>query len=168
MQIRDWLDKNISVVTPVGVTERRNFDYVPNASASKYIREHLHPEYYQKAAALIGDSFPPNVRQVVYLSEFQKSSKIENLEAALQNIPLEYIVDSYSKEEDRLIKASGQYRLKQVAHFSPRKDIVDTDLPSIVGGDSGFIFARYLFPLFGIERAGPYFDVLEVEESYKL
>lgn len=160
-QVRQWLDQNIASEVPIASTLRRNFDYVPNAQASVLIRQ-FKPSYYKRAAELVKNNYPDNVRNVVYLNEFQKENKFEEFLISQKTYPVKFVVDSYWQKNDRLLNQNDKFIL--VAHFSPTKNIIyDQEIPSILF-DSGLIFTRdFTYPLLAVDRAGPYFDILKVK-----
>jgi hypothetical protein len=156
-QLRIWLDRNVPVEKPVAYTLRRNFGYIPTAKASAPIRK-FKPGFYSWAAEMVGDNYPPNVRNVLSTEEFSGATKIEKLEKALAVYPVEYIVDSYLTLGDRMILQNKNLHLQLVAHFSPSGDkIYDADTPEPL------FDAAFNFPLFKVDRVGPYFDVFKVE-----
>lgn len=156
-QVRDWIDLNLPPEIPIAATVRRNFDYVPTAEASAPIRK-FKPEFYRRAAKIVGNSYPDNVRNVLYLSEFGKNSKIENLREGMAVYPVSYVVDSYYSKSDRLLAQRSDITMELVAHFSPTgSKIYNERMPQILFDSS------YNFPLFRVDSAGPYFDVLKIE-----
>jgi len=156
-QVRKWLDNNIAPQTPIASTQIRNFGYVPTATASEPVRK-FKPGYYSRTSKLLDNRYPLNVRNVIYVDQFGDKSKTENLNKALLVYPVAYVVDSYLGSYDRLYTHYYGTKLKLIAHFSPTGDrIYDTKIPELL------FDAPYVFPLFVVDRAGPYFDVLKVE-----
>lgn len=160
-QVRLWIDRNIPKETYIASTERRNFDYVPNATASKPIRD-FKPGYYQKAAKLLGRSFTDNVRNVVYSNEFG-DGKWDNLEKALILYPqIAFIIDNYYDPKESLMRNNTE-KFLLIKRFLPTKQLSDKELPSLLF-DSGFMFTKdYPHPLLAVERPGPYFDILKLK-----
>ncbi|MCR4324850.1 MAG: glycosyltransferase family 39 protein [Candidatus Curtissbacteria bacterium] len=156
-QVHEWVDKNIRSEVPIAYTIRRNFGHVPNARASAPIRE-FRPGFYSRAAELTGETYPPNVRNVVYINEFQTRSKEEDLQRASSVYPVKYVVDSYLGSYDRLLFNSSSFDFELIVHFSPTGEIVyNYKIPE------AFFDAPYNFPLFLVDRPGPYFDVLKIK-----
>ncbi len=165
-QVRKWLDKNINPEISIASTDRRNFDYVPNNSAAEPIRKYK-KNYYKKAADLLRNRYSDNVRNVIYLNEFGYNLKITNLQQALKLYNIRYVVDYYWQDSERITNYSKTDNpniiFTQVAHFSPTGNIIfKKEIPSILF-DSGLIFRQdFIYPLFVVDRAGPYFDVLKM------
>jgi len=160
VQMRKWLDKNIPPETPIAATFYRTVGYVPSRNASAPIRK-FRPGYYLRAANLIGDNnYPYNVRNILYLESFKKSSKTESLKTGYRVFSMEYIVDAYYSEQDRLINSSNNLAL--VTHFSATGDNIHTKrIPEL------FADTINVFPLFVLDRPGPYFDILKVKNDKK-
>lgn len=157
-QVRKWLDSNVSLDTPVIATTHRNLGYVPNAQATSQIRK-TKEGYYLRAAKLVGTGYPNNVRFIIYANELAKSgeSKTDYTLDALKYYKSNLIIDSYMEASDRLIKKPTSLKLKLVAHFSPTGDkISNVHIPEALFDPAS------IFPLFELERPGPYIDVLEV------
>lgn len=161
--VRNWLDKNVPVDKPIASTNRRYFDYSPTKDAGDPIRK-LKPGYYNTLSKQIGSRYYPNVRNVVYLNEFGDSS-FKNLEIGEKLYHLEYIIDSYPKADERLYSMLDKNKYELVAHFSPSGNrILEKNYPSLLF-DSAFIFNQYgLTSLLEVDRAGPYFDVIKINE----
>lgn len=154
-QVRRWLESNISPQTPIAVTLRRNFGYVPIMYSSEPIRR-INPSFYIRSAKLVGDKYPPNVRNVLYLSEFGKNNKLDNLNKGLSLYSFDYVVDSYLGSYDRLLYQKPEM-FELLAHFPPTGGTVyDQKIPELL------FDAPYIFPLFKVDRAGPYFDILKI------
>jgi len=163
IELREWLDQNIDQRTPIASTNRRNFDYVPSLEAILPVRT-INPGYYKAATDIIGDSYPENVRNVIYLNEFS-GSKTETFNKATQLYKILYVVDSYWAAGDRFLNTQNSNNLKLIAHFSPSMGQIYDYLPNILF-DSGLIFnTDRLYFLFDVDRAGPYFDVLKVKTN---
>lgn len=154
-QMRQWLDENIRPEIPVAATSYRGIGYVPSAPASNIIRQ-FRPGYYQKAAMLIGNAYPYNVRNILYLEAFNRSSKLDNLKAGLSVFPADYIIDAYYKDSDRLFYMTDN--LKIIAHFTPTDGKISKDrIPE------AFFDSAHNFPFFVLDRTGSYFDILKIE-----
>ncbi len=155
--VQEWINTNISAKTYFAVTERRSLSYVPSTSVSQTLRS-FSPGYYETASDFIKDTFPDNVRNVIYLGEFKKTSKNTNLNEALKYFPVSYVVDTYLGSYDRLLNNSHISKLQLIAHFSPTGNIIsDEKIPEL------FFDAPYVFPLFKLERPGPYFDIIKIK-----
>lgn len=156
-QVRKWVDITIPPKTPIVITSRRNFSWVPAYSSSEIIRS-FESGYYLRASTLTGDSFPPNVRNVFDSSRVHGISKEEQVNNALKIHSAEYIVDWYYGTYDRLLNQKIDKNISLIAHFSPTPGHVSNDkLPETM------FDAPYNFPFFKVDRPGPYFDVLKVE-----
>lgn len=155
-ETRDWLAANVPVRTPIATMGIRTLGYAPSRDAADVIRK-THPGYYRTSSSLIGDSYPPNVRNVIYMGQLGGKSESENLRAALEVYPIKYVVNSYLNSNQRLINEKSNVKLRLVAHFSPTGEIIyDKDIPAIL------IDAGNAVPLTRVNRAGPYIDVLEI------
>ena len=156
MQMRQWLDNNIDAKTPIASTSYRKVGYVPSAEASEPIRK-FRPGYYMKAANLIkANDYPYNVRNILYLESFNRKTKLENLDAGLTVFPAEYIIDAYFKNTDRLLDMRTDFEL--IAHFSPTDNSIHEQRIPELFFDSG-----HVFPLFILDRPGPYFDIIKIK-----
>lgn len=156
VQLRKWVEKNIPPETPLVSTYYRSIGYVPSRSASAPIRK-SRPGYYLRAADLIGDNYPYNVRNILYLEGFNKMSKIDNLNAGLSVFPAEYIIDAYYRDQDRLIDMAEEFEL--IAHFTPTEGkIYKRRIPEMYADSANN------FPFLILDRGGPYFDILKVEK----
>lgn len=155
-ELRNWLDLNVPVDTPIAATNLRNIGYVPSEPARNVISEFI-PNYYGRASSIVGDSYPYNVRNIIYVDSFDTGSKQKNFEEALRHYPVKYIIDSYMLSGERLINKNSSINLELVAHFSPTGDtILEKRFPQIL------VDAGFAVPLVTIERPGIYFDVLKV------
>lgn len=159
-QIRSWLDSNISPQSPIIATTHRNLGYVPTAGATLEIRK-IKPGYYSRAAKLVDDNYPSNVRNIIHSNQLAKpgESMASYVKTALKLYPqTEFIVDSYLKGSDRLITNKEGLDLELVAHFSPTGNVIYHDyIPELL------FDSAYALPLTKIDRPGPYFDVLRVK-----
>lgn len=166
-QIRDWLQVNVPTETPISITERRFFGYVPTASAAAVIRK-FKPSYFKTVNDIVGNKYLDNIRNVVYLNEFSNSDKETNLLQALKDYPIEYVIDPYFSAKDSLYLNIKKVQLTRVAFFTPTfSGDNKNEIPSILH-DSGAIFrGRYNHPyaLLTVNRAGPYYDVLKIEKN---
>lgn len=162
-QVRRWLDRNIKPETGIIATSHRNLGYVPSASATYEIRK-INNGYYARAANLVGDNYYDNVRNIIHSNQLAKSgeSMASSATTALKLYPkTEYVVDSYLRGSDRLINHPEELDLELVAHFSPTGNIIYQDyIPELLFDPA------HAFPLFKVERVGPYFDVLKVRNRY--
>lgn len=155
-QVRSWIGLNIAPEIPIATMTRRNVGYTPTASASTPIRE-FNQSFYFRAANLVEDHYLYNVRNILYVNEFEGKTKAEKLQKALDVYPVTYVIDSYLRPFDRLLRQSGGIRLDLVAHFSPTGDKIYEDyIPEAL------FDAPTNFPLLRLARPGPYFDVLKV------
>lgn len=156
-EARDWLATNIPVKTPIATMGIRTLGYSPSRDAADVIRR-IDPGYYRTSSSLIGDSYPPNVRNVIYMGQFKRESESANLKAALEVYPIKYVVNAYLNSSQRLINEKSNVKLRLVAHFSPTGEIIyDKDIPGIL------IDAGNAVPLMKVNRAGPYIDILEID-----
>lgn len=157
VQMRNWLDLQIPPETPIYATYYRAVGYVPSKEASMPIRKYR-PEYYARASSLLIDNkYPYNVRNILYLEGFNKGSKVENLNAGMQVYPTEYIIDAYYSQRDRLLLMEKNLIL--LAHFTPTNGYVSQKrIPEL------FADVANNFPLFILERSGPYIDILKIQK----
>ncbi|OGD88349.1 hypothetical protein A3D81_01190 [Candidatus Curtissbacteria bacterium RIFCSPHIGHO2_02_FULL_40_17] len=158
VQVRKWVDKNIDIRIPIASTEKRALGYVSGTDARKIIRLN-NKSYYMRAEKLVGKSYPINVREVLYIYDYSNKSlsKMEAFEKAKAVFPVRYVVDSYLGSDGRLLNLDKTGRFELAAHFSPTKNsIYDGKIPELL------VDTHYVFPLFIMDRAGPYFDVLKV------
>lgn len=156
-QMRKWVDKNIRPEIPIAATQVRNVGYVPNSIASEPIRR-TKPGYYARAANIVGESYPYNVRNIIYADQFKTGSKISDLGKVTSIYPVTYVIDPYSGLADRLISQESNVKLELVAHFSPSDGVIyESYIPEAL------FDAPTNFPLFRVDRGGPYFDVLRVK-----
>lgn len=154
-QLREWLAANVPAETAIAAPNLRNLGYVPSTEAASITRL-TNPGYYRRASQTIGDSYPDNVRNIIYFDQFKLGSKAKNAEMAVNLYHVKYIIDWYMTDNGRLMDTNSKYKL--VAHFSPTGGKIEEKyLPEILT-DAGFAV-----PLTAVERAGPYFDVLEVD-----
>lgn len=154
-QLREWLAVNVPAETAIAAPNLRNLGYVPSTEAADVIRL-ASPGYYRRASQLIGDSYPSNVRNIIYFDQFKAGSKVKNANMAAELYPIKYVIDWYTTGNSRLINTNSKYKL--IAHFSPTGGKIEEKyLPEILT-DAGFAI-----PLTAVERAGPYFDVLELQ-----
>lgn len=155
-QMRRWVDNNIPVETPTAVTFYRMVGYTPSFDAAQLIRN-FKPGYYQRSSNILkSGNYPYNVRNIVYLENFGRDSKRDNLTEGLRVFPAEYVIDGYYKDSDRVLSMTNNLEL--VAHFSPTGDAISGDrIPEM------FQDAPESLPLFKLERPGIYFDVLRVK-----
>ena len=155
-ETRDWLAQNISPNTPIAAIGIRTLGYTPSRDAANVIRT-MHPGYYRVSSSLIGDSYPKNVQNVIYIGQFDRGSELANLEAALKVYPIKYYVSTYLNSSQRLINEKTKVKLRLVAHFSPTGEIIyDKDIPSLL------LDAGNAMPLTRVNRAGPYIDILAI------
>lgn len=154
-QFRQWLDTNVAQETAIAALNVRNIGYVPSTEAAD-IGRMTNPGSYRRSSNVIGDAYPDNVRNIIYFDQLKSGTKAKNAEAAIKLQSSKYVIDWYFTDKSRLIYTNSNYRL--VAHFSPTGSKIEKDhLPEILT-DAGFAV-----PLIGIDRAGPYFDVLELQ-----
>lgn len=155
-QMRKWLDTNLAPSTPLAATFYRTVGYTPSKDASLVIRNFKRGYYQKSANELESDEFPYNVRNIVYLENFGKESKVENLEAGLAIFPAQYVIDGYFKNSERLLNMTNIVEL--VAHFSPTGEVISKSrIPE------AFADAPENFPLFKTNRPGIYFDILKIK-----
>lgn len=154
VQMRKWLDLNVPSQTPIAATFYRSVGYVPSSAASGIISG-IRPNYYERAANLIGDEYPYNVRNVLYLESFEKESKEDNLGAGLKIFPIEYVIDVYYMQSERLLSKNNNLEL--IAHFSPTGNVIfEKRIPE------AFADVTNNIPFFILERPGAYIDVLKI------
>lgn len=155
-QVRKWLDSNIGSAIPIASTVSKYFNYIPTENASSLIRK-TEPGFYKSAADIVGNTYPYNVRNILYLDYFNGESKSDDLMLGYSAYPVKYVVDSYLRSKDRLLNQDTNFQFKLVAHFSPTGNRIYSDyIPEVLFDPT------YNFPLFKVDRAGPYFDVLEI------
>lgn len=158
-QVENWINYNISNKAYLAVTERRSLSYTPATNITETIRS-FDPGYYSTISSIIKNDYPDNVRNVIYIGEFRKSSKKENLQVAMKFFPISYVVDSYLGSYDRLWSQSENSNWQLIAHFSPTPGkILNYKIPELM------FDAPYVFPIFTIDRAGPYFDVIRIKRE---
>lgn len=155
-EMRKWVDATIPAQTPIAVTFYRTVGYTPSKKAAEIIRE-FKPGYYLRMSNLLTYSdYPYNVRNIVYLENFGKNSKLENLYAGLEVFPAKYVIDAYFKDSERLLNMTDNLEL--VAHFSPTGDVISKErIPE------AFADAPENLPLFKTDRPGIYFDILRIK-----
>ena len=156
-QLDRWLTTNVDAQVPIAVVTRRYFSYVPSSEAAAPIQE-LRGSYYRRLTNLIGEAYPTNVRNVIDISQFGNDSKVVNLKKAMAAYPVIFVIDSYFRSSDRMLAQNEKFNLELVAHFSPSGSIIQKDRIPEPLFDPG-----YNFPLFVVDRVGPYFDVLRVK-----
>ena len=155
-ETREWLAQNIAPNTPIAAIGIRTLGYTPSRDAANVIRT-MHPGYYRVSSSLIGDSYPKNVQNVIYIGQFNRGSELANLEAALKVYPVKYYVSTYLNSSQRLINEKTNLKLRLVAHFSPTGEIIyDKNIPSLL------LDVGNALPLTRVNRAGPYIDILEI------
>lgn len=153
-QMTDWVEKNIQPTETILISHRRNFPFVPSKKSADFTRISL-PGYYARSTEVIGDTYPPNVRDVIYLEPLGLAN-MAGVKRVLDQMPVKYVMTSYYALNGRL--PLEQEGLKPVAHFSPTGEIVYRDkIPEAL------FDAPYFMPLFKLFRAGPYIDVFKVE-----
>lgn len=154
--LQDWVNENVDPQEMVVFTQRRNFGFVPSKKSAEVVRKFI-PGFYQRSSNIIGDSYPLNVRDVIYIEAIDKNHQVENVEHMINTEPVKYIVTSYMFFDGRL-PLEKRLRLKLVKHFSPTGNIIYFDkIPEAL------FDAPYFMPLFRLERAGPYIDVFKVD-----
>jgi len=126
--------------------------FVNHPQAVKYLRDKIAEDMEYVIGGDLGGEFN--------LESFKKSSKAESLKAGSRVFSMEYIIDAYYKEQDRLINSSNNLAL--VAHFSATGDNIHTKrIPEL------FADTINVFPLFVLDRPGPYIDILKVKNDKK-
>lgn len=154
IQVRKWLDQNISAEVPVAYSASRYFGYTPAFDAGEIVRRNK-ANYYLRSARLIGQKYHPNVRNILYTNHLEGSTKKEGLEKGIAIYPVNIVIDSYLMPSDRLLTSLDQEKFKLVVHFSPTGGKLYNDsIPQPL------VDPAFHFPLFRVERVGPYFDVL--------
>lgn len=158
IQVRQWLDQNIDQQVPIAYTASRYFGYTPSWDAGTVIRK-FKPNYYLRSSQLINKNYPPNVRNILYTNQLDGNNKKEKFEKGIKMYPVNFVIDSYLISSDRLLPHLDQEKFKLVAHFSPStRKIYNINIPEPLTDPA------FSFPLFKIDRVGPYFDVLEIKK----
>jgi len=150
-----WVNKNINPKEMIVINQRRNFGFVPSKKSAEIVRKFV-PGFYQRSSNVIGDSYPSNVRDVIYIEAIDKSYQVENVEYMINTQPVKYVIVSYLYKNSRL-QLEKKANIKLIKHFSPTGNIIyDAKIPEAL------FDAPYFMPLFQLERVGPYIDIFAV------
>lgn len=163
IQAHRWLDENVSEETPIAYTGGRFQTFVPSSEAIRYIQT-VSPNAYQRLASVLDEDHLDNVRNVVYVSKFPGNSKFEQLANATANYPVEYIIDYYLDDNERLYNLNPQ-SFEVIVQFNPARS------EELVGIPEPLFDASWNFPandprpkvsMYSLDRIGPYFDILKL------
>lgn len=153
-QLTAWVENNVKPTDTILISHRRNFPFVPSKKSADFTRISL-PGYYARSTNVIGDIYPPNVRDVIYLEPLGMAN-MAGVKQVMSLMPVKYVITSYYSQNGRL--PLEQVGLTPVAHFSPTGKIVYRNkIPEAL------FDASYFMPLFQLERVGPYIDVFGVD-----
>lgn len=163
IQAHRWITENVPKEVPVAYTGGRFQTFVPSSEAIRHIQT-VSPNAYHRLESVTGDSSLDNVRNIVYVSKFPGRGKLEQLENATINYPVEYIIDYYLDDKERLYSTRPE-AFEIVVQFKPTRS------EELVGIPEPLFDASWNFPtndkrekvsMYSLERIGPYFDVLKV------
>lgn len=163
IQVHRWLNENVSGETPIAYIGGRYQTFVPNVGATRHVQT-VSPNFYHRLASIIDEDYPNNVRNIVYVSKFPGTDKLEQLENATVNYPVEYIIDYYLDQKERLYNLSPQ-SFEIIVQFKPTRS------EDLVGIPEPLFDASWNFPtndprpkvsMYSLDRIGPYFDILKL------
>ncbi len=150
-----WVNQKVSPQEMIVISQRRNFGFVPSKKSAEVVRKFV-PGFYQRSSNILGDSYPSNVRDVIYIEAIDRNHQVENIEYMINTQSVKYVVTSYMYLDGRL-PLEKDPKLKLVNHFSPTGNVINkSKIPEAL------FDAPYFMPLFRLERAGPYIDVFKV------
>jgi len=152
-QLTVWVQNSVRPEEMILIQHRRNFSFVPSKKAASIVRTVL-PGYYSRASKVIGDSYPANVRDVIYLESMGQTG-VDGVRRMLTQTQAKYIISSYYFLASRLpLEKDGLILIK---HFSPTGNIIyGNKIPEAL------FDAPYFMPIFQLKRAGPYIDVFKI------
>lgn len=164
IQVHGWLNENVSEETPIAYIGGRFQTFVPNIGAIRHTQT-VSPNFYHRLASIIDEDYPDNVRNIVYVTKFPGKNKFEQLENATVNYPVEYIIDYYLDDKERLYSTRPE-AFEILVQFNPTRS------GQLVGIPEPLFDASWNFPtndprpkvsMYSLERIGPYFDILKLK-----
>lgn len=167
IQAHHWLNKNIPAETPIAYVGGRFQTFVPSTSAIRHMQT-VNPNIYKRLASVPDKNNHNNMRNIVYISKFPGRTKLEQMKNGLANYHVEYIVDYYLDEKERLFNLEPEL-------FELVTQIKPIDSSQLVGIPEPLFDPSWNFPtndprpkvsMYSLERIGPYFDILKIKSHW--
>lgn len=163
IQAHEWVNNHIGEDRPIAYTGGRFATFAPDASAIKHMQTSS-SNAFQRLLSIDGNYYG-NLRNIIYLDKFPGKSKFQQLENATFNYPVEYVIDYYLDEKERIFNFDpGSFEI--VARISPTDSDDLASLPEPLF-DPSWNFAtndkREKVSMYSLERIGPYVDILKVK-----
>ena len=166
IEARNWIKINIPADIAIAFTGNRYRIFVPNKVAIERTEKFEH-DFYRRLASTLPSENIDNVRNIVYISYFPGTTKLEKLENASSQNNIVYVVDYFlDPQESLFLEAPDDFEI--IAKFYPLKDNVFRIPELLFDTNAKFPAANYNSNIskFSLERMGPYFEILKVKSLH--
>ena len=160
----EWIIQNVPAQIPIAYIGGRYRTFAPNKQAILHVQS-VNRGFDQRLLGLLPSNNYDNVRNILYVSSFPGSNKIENLENATRDYKVAFIVDYYIDPVESIF-------LQQPKKFELIKQFNPTRNGTIVGIPEPLFDASWNFPtndkrkkvsMYSLSNTGPYVDILKIK-----
>lgn len=164
IRAHEWISKNIPTQVPIAYFGGRYMTFAPNAEAILHVQK-VNENFHSRLQSINPDYSQDNVRNIVYISHFPGENKLDQLENALYDYKMAYVLDYYINPAERLYSLD-QRRFEIVAHFNPTMSGEITKIAEPLF-DATWNFPTNNFQnklyMFGLVETGPFVDILKIK-----
>lgn len=165
IQVREWINENVSSEVPIAYIGGRYQSFVPNKNSIKNTQMY-NQNYHKTLYSILDDNGLDNVRNIIYVSNYPGKDKKEQLQNATYNYPVEYVIDYYIDPNERLLNLMPE-DFELIREFNPTSDNVQTGIAEPLF-DASWNFPindnRAKVSMYSLHDTGPYVEVLKVKD----
>ena len=160
----EWIGQNVSADVPIAYVGNRYQTFVPNKEAILHVQE-VNRSFHNRLASILPSNDFDNVRNIVYVSNFDGNNKLDQLNNASDNYRMAYVVDYYIDPRDRLYDLDPK-GFEIMAQFKPTRsgEVVAIAEPLF---DASWNFPtnnfRAKLSMYELDNTGPFVDILKVK-----
>lgn len=165
IQAREWIEKNVPTKQAVGYVGGRLQTFAPDRDSILVVQT-ANSNYNKTLLPFLSDKSQPNVRKIIYVSNFSGKNIGDQVRTAYALYPFEYVIDYYLDPRDRLFNLDPAH-FQRIKLFNPKRggDIVGIAEPLF---DATWNFptndSRKKVSMYSLNNAGPYVEILKVKD----
>lgn len=164
IRAHEWVEKNIQTHVPIAYFGGRYMTFAPSAEAILHVQK-VNENFNNRLLSINPGYNLDNVRNIVYVSNFDGNNKLDQLNNASDDYRMAYVVDYYIDPRDRLYDLDPK-GFEIMAQFKPtrRGEVVAIAEPLF---DASWNFPTNNFrpklSMYELSDAGPFVDILKLK-----